>query len=298
MTRRTTTIIIIIAIGTGIFILALLGIVILVNPVSISTGPRVAVIEIIGPIQRSEAIIEQIHRYKDNPSIKAILLRIDSPGGSVAPVQEIHAELEKVENKQIIASMGGTAASGGYYIACAADEIFANPGTLTGSIGVIMQIITVNGLLKKVGVDSAVIKSGKFKDTGSPMRAMTEEEKSILQETIDDVQSQFVEAVLKGRQHLGLTQEQIVELADGRIFSGQQALNHKLIDKLGGLQDAIKRAGELGGIKGKPKIIRERRRRSLLERMLGVSPQQQIDKWLTDGVSLKYELHWDISTAQ
>ncbi|MFQ6039274.1 MAG: signal peptide peptidase SppA [Candidatus Poribacteria bacterium] len=292
MTRKTM-IVIILAIGAGAFLLLLLGVVVIVNPLS-AIGPKVAIIEITGTITNSEPIIEQIHRYRDNPSVKSIVLRINSPGGAVVPTQEIYAELGKLKSitgKKIVASMGNTAASGGYYIACAADEIFANPGTLTGSIGVIMQIITAEGLLKKVGVGSEIIKSGKFKDTGSPMRAMTDEERAILQETIDDVHTQFVDAVFEGRQHKGLTREQIVEIANGRIFSGQQAFERKLVDELGDLQDAIKRAGELGGIKGKPKVVKYRRRKSLMERILGVSVEGKVEELFDSQISLKYELY-------
>jgi len=292
MTRKTT-IVIILAIGAGALLLVLLGIVVIVNPLS-GIGPKVALIEITGAITRSEPIIEQIHSYRDNPSVKSIVLRINSPGGAVVPTQEIYAELGKLKaksEKTIVASMGSTAASGGYYIACAADEIFANPGTLTGSIGVIMQIITVEGILKKVGVGSEVIKSGEFKDTGSPMRSMTDEERAILQETIDDVHAQFVDAVFEGRKHKGLTREQIVEIANGRIFSGQQAFERKLVDELGDLQDAIKRAGELGGIKGEPKVVKRIRRKSLMERFLGVSIKQKVEELFDSGISLKYELY-------
>jgi protease-4 len=292
MTRKTA-IIIVLAIGAGAILLVLLGIVVVVNPLS-DIGPKVAVIEITGTIIKSDSIIEQIHRYRDNPSIKSIVLRINSPGGAVVPTQEIYSELGKLKaksGKKIVASMGTTAASGGYYIACAADEIFANPGTLTGSIGVIMQIITAEGILKKVGVGSEVIKSGKFKDTGSPMRPMTDEERAILQETIDDVYAQFVDAVFEGRQNKGLTREGIVELANGRIFSGQQAYEKKLVDELGDLQDAIKRAGELGGIKGEPKVVKYKHRKSLMEQILGVSVEQKVEQLFESGISLKYELY-------
>lgn len=292
MTRKTT-IVIVLAVGAGAILLVLLGIVVVVNPLS-GIGSKVAIIEITGAITRSEPIIEQIHQYRDNPSVKSIILRINSPGGAVVPTQEIYSELGKLKaksGKAIVASMGSTAASGGYYIACAADEIFANPGTLTGSIGVIMQIITAEGILKKVGVESEVIKSGKFKDTGSPMRSMTDEERAILQETIYDVHTQFVNAIFESREHKGLTREQIVEIADGRIFSGQQAFERNLVDELGDLQDAIKRAGELGGIKGEPRIVKRRRRKSLMEKILGVSVEQKVEELFDSGISLKYEIY-------
>ena len=232
-----------------------------------SIGDKVAVIDITGTISRTQTTIDQIHQYRDDQGIKAIVVRINSPGGSVAPVQEIYSELKKLE-KPIVASMGSTAASGGYYIAAIADEILANPGTLTGSIGVIMQFTKLKGLYEKIGLEQQVVKSGRFKDTGSPVRDLTDEERQLLQATLDDVHNQFIDAVFEGRQEQ-LTREEIVVLADGRIFSGQQALEHKLVDQLGNLPDAIDRAGELGGIEGKPKVVRTKRKTSMLERLLG-----------------------------
>ena len=253
-------------------------------------GDKVAVIDVTGTISRTETIIDQIHQYRDDQGVKAIVLRINSPGGSVAPVQEIHSELKKLE-KPIVASMSSTAASGGYYIAAIADEILANPGTLTGSIGVIMQFTKLKGLYEKIGLEQQVVKSGKFKDTGSPLRDLTDEERALLQATLDDVHNQFIDAVFEGRQE-HLTREDVVALADGRIFSGQQALKHKLVDQLGNLADAIDRAGELGGISGKPKVVRTKRKPSMLERMLGSTGKENLDKLLDSaGVTFRYELH-------
>lgn len=258
----------------------------------VSNGPvgeKVAVIDINGAISKSDKIIELIHQYRDNGSVKAIVVRIDSPGGSVAPVQEIYSELTKLE-KPVVASLGGTAASGGYYIACAADQIFANPGTLTGSIGVIMQFMKMKGLYEKVGLDQQTVKSGQFKDTGSPIRNLTPEEKELLQETIDDVHHQFVDAIFDERKDR-LTRDEVQALADGRIFSGNQALDHKLVDKLGNLHDAIAHAAELGGIVGKPKITRVKREPTLLERLIGVTGRHSLDNLLyNSGVLFRYEL--------
>ena len=233
-----------------------------------SIGQKVAVIDITGIISKSDATIKLIHAYRDAPSVKAIVIRIDSPGGSVAPVQEIYTELEKIE-KPIVASMAGSAASGGYYVACAADTIVANPGTLTGSIGVIMQFTRMKGLYDKVGLEHQVIKSGEFKDTGSPFRTLTEREQAVLQATVDDVYNQFVDTIAEARGNL-LTRAEVVELADGRIFSGKQALDSKLIDQLGNLPDAIEIAGELGGIEGKPKVLRKEKKTSLFEQLVGI----------------------------
>lgn len=254
-----------------------------------SIGEKVAVLDIRGIITKSDATIKLIHAYRDDPNVKAIILRINTPGGSVAPVQEIYRELTKLD-KPIVASMASTAASGGYYIACAADTIVANPGTLTGSIGVILQFTKLKGLLDKVGVEHQVIKSGKFKDAGSMFRDMSEEDIAILQETVDDVYNQFVDAISESRNDV-LTREEIVQLADGRIFTGQQARTHKLIDKLGNLQDAIIVAGELGNIEGTPKVLRKERRTSLLEQLIGIEHKPHLDEILNfSGVTFRYEL--------
>ena len=256
---------------------------------SASIGQKVAVIDIRGIITRSDATIKLIHAYRDDPSIKALVVRIDSPGGSVAPVQEIYSELEKIE-KPIVASMGGSAASGGYYIACAADTIVANPGTLTGSIGVIMQFTRMKGLYDKVGLEHQVIKSGEFKDTGSPFRTLTEQERAVLQATVDDVHNQFVDTIFAARGDK-LTRAEVVELADGRIFSGKQALASKLLDRLGNLPDAIKIAGELAGIEGKPKVIRKEKRASLFEQLVGIEQIPALDEMFSPpGVTFRYQM--------
>ena len=252
-------------------------------------GQKVAVIDIAGIVSKSDATIKRIHTYRDDPSVKAIVLRIDSPGGSVAPVQEIFTELEKIK-KPIVASMGGSAASGGYYIACAADTIVANPGTLTGSIGVIMQFTRMKGLYDKIGLEHQVVKSGQFKDTGSPFRELTEQERAVLQATVDDVYNQFVDTISKARGNL-LTRAEVVELADGRIFSGKQALEAKLIDQLGNLPDAIKIAAELAGIDGKPRVLRPERRTSLFEQLLGIKQMPPLDEMFSlPGVTFRYQM--------
>lgn len=274
----------------AIVILFFLSVIVRIMMVGTSSiGQKVAVLDITGIITKSDASIKLIHAYRDDPSVKAIVLRINTPGGSVAPVQEIHRELTKLD-KPIVASMGGTAASGGYYIACAADTIVANPGTLTGSIGVIMQFTKMKGLYEKIGLEQQVIKSGQFKDAGSIFRDLTEEEKDVLQGTVDDVYNQFVDAIVKSREE-HLNRDEIVKLADGRIFSGKQAQTHKLVDKLGNLQDAIKIAGELGNIEGTPKIVRKQRKSSLLEQLLGIKHNPQFDDILNfPGVTFRYEL--------
>lgn len=255
-----------------------------------SMGQKVAVIDIRGIISRSDATIKLLHTYRDDQGIKAIVVRIDSPGGSVAPVQEIYSELKKIE-KPIVASMGGSAASGGYYIACAADTIVANPGTLTGSIGVIMQFTQLKGLYDKVGLGHKVIKSGDFKDTGSPFRELTEQERAVLQSTVDDVYNQFVDTIFEARGDL-LTRDEVVKLADGRIFSGKQALDSKLLDQLGNLPDAIEIAAKMADIEGKPKVVRKEKKTSLFEQLVGIKQMPPLDEMFTlPGVTFRYQMH-------
>ncbi|MDP7556010.1 MAG: signal peptide peptidase SppA, partial [Nitrospinota bacterium] len=226
------------------------------------------IINIESIITQSSNTVRQIKKYADDKSIKAIVLRIDSPGGGVAPSQEIHSEILKVRkssNKIVVTSMGNLAASGGYYIACASDKIVANPGTLTGSIGVIMTFSNIEELMKKIGLKTEIIKSGEFKDIGSPMREFTEKEKKLLQGVIDDVYDQFVNAVSVGR---SIAVQKVKELSDGRIFTGRQAFEIGLVDKLGSLEEAIKLAAELVGIEGKPKIVSEKKESNLLFKLL------------------------------
>jgi protease-4 len=246
---------------------------------SLPGGAKVAIVEVdgiigVGPDRGADAdgIVRTLGEYRDNPSVAAVVLRINSPGGVVAPTQEIFAAVERVRGagKPVVASLGSVAASGGYYVAVAANRIYANPGTLTGSIGVIMQLANVGPLLKKVGVDYVVIKAGTFKDIGSIARAMTPKERQVLQALLDDVYGQFVTAVAE---HRGLDRKTVLAFADGRIYSGQQARALKMVDELGGLDDAIEAAGKLAGLTGKPRVIYPRHRfsiRDLLSSQLGL----------------------------
>lgn len=249
---------------------------------------RIALIRVEGVILDAQQTVGELKKFGDSPSVKAIVLRIDSPGGGVVPSQEIHDAVLRVRNKQnkaVVASMGTVAASGGYYIAAASDRIIANPGTLTGSIGVIMELANLEGLLKKIGVENVVVKSGRHKDIGSPFRKMSDEDRRILQSVMDDVHTQFIEAVAEGR---SLEVSDVRPLADGRIFTGRQAKDIKLVDELGDLDDAIKLAAELGGIEGEPKVVEPRKRfsvRELIEsRLFGTLPRFDFQT----GVSLKY----------
>ena len=225
-------------------------------------GEKVGVVEVLGAITSAQRTIDQLQKFGEDEAIKAIVLRVDSPGGGVGPSQEIHAEIQRLSKvKPIVASMGSAAASGGYYVAAPADLIFANPGTITGSIGVIMEFTNIQELLEKIGLRAQVVKSGEHKDIGSPVRPMSDEDRAILQAVIDDVHSQFVMAVAEGRE---LPPERVRELADGRIFSGRQARELGLVDELGGLQAAIAKAGELGGIDGDPAVVYPPRERPRL----------------------------------
>ncbi len=237
---------------------------------------KVAIIKIEGILMGSEQTVEEIKDYADDASVKAIVIRVDSPGGGVVPSQEIYnAVLEaRKKGKKIVVSMGSLAASGGYYVAAAADRIVANPGTLTGSIGVKMEFANLERLLEKIGVKGMVVKAGEYKDIGSPYREMTEPERKLLQAVIDDVHSQFIEAVAKGR---NLPEADVRSIADGRIFTGRQALQLKLVDTLGDLEDSIRIAGELAGIKGKPKVVRREKKASFFEFF-----KEESASWLSD----------------
>ena len=249
---------------------------------------RIVLIRVEGVILDAQPTVSELKRYGENPLVKAIVLRIDSPGGGVVPSQEIHDAVKRVRQKHsklVIASMGTVAASGGYYIAAATDRIIANPGTLTGSIGVIMELANVEGLMKKIGVESVVVKSGDRKDIGSPFRAMRPEDRRILQTVMDDVHSQFIEAVAEGR---ALDINTVKAIADGRIFTGRQAKDAKLIDDLGDLNEAIRLAAEMAGIEGEPRVIEPRRRFSIRELIEG-----RFGSWFPrfpfeTGVRLKY----------
>jgi protease-4 len=231
-------------------------------------GARIAVVEIEGIILDGDQAVRELREHAENPAVKAVVVRVNSPGGVVGPTQEIVSGIERVRKagKPVVASFGAVAASGGYYVGTAADRIFANPGTLTGSIGVIMQMANVEGLLKKVGVEYVVIKAGAYKDVGNFSRAMTAEERRILQTLLDDVYGQFVTAVAKGRK---LDEGTVRGFADGRIYSGQQAHALKMVDELGGFEEAVEAAAKLAGIPGKPKVIYPRRRFSLFELLRG-----------------------------
>jgi len=339
MTKRNISFLVGLLLLVFIFFIMMIALITLVtlrgNLPSIGRG-TVAIITVEGTISDTTEEIRLLRAYGKSPFVRAIILRLETPGGAVAASQELHREIRKTRKesgKPILASMGNVAASGGYYIASAADEIFANPGTVTGSIGVILETYNVEGLSKKIGFAVTTIKSGKLKDTGSPFREMTPEEKAVLQGTIDDTYDQFLEAVLDGRlrtlarAHLRqgasktsatatagtpttptaltkleeaaaarvpreVVKQYLRTIADGRVLSGRQACEDGLVDRLGSLQDAIDRAAELGGIRGKPSVLQERHRPTLWDVLMG---RTEILSRLAPrhGIALEYRLSFD-----
>ncbi len=240
---------------------------------------KVALVKLEGVLLSSEHIVEELNDYADDSSVKAIVLRVDSPGGGVVPSQEIYNAVKhaRQEGKKVVVSMGSVAASGGYYVAAAADLIVANPGTMTGSIGVKMEFANIEKLLEKIGVKGMVVKSGEYKDVGSPFREMTEKERLLLQGVIDDVQTQFVMAVVEGRK---LSEAEVRAIADGRIFTGQQALRLKLVDQLGDLEYSIRAAASLAGIKGKPSVIKKEKKMPFFDYL-----KEETATWIAETVA-------------
>lgn len=229
----------------------------------LSLKDKVALVKFEGPIIKSQKIVDEINDYVKDKTIKAIVIRVDSPGGGVVAAQEIYEAVKNAASKKtIVVSMGAVAASGGYYISAPATRIIANPGTLTGSIGVIMEIPNLKGLMDKIGIKTEVVKSGKHKDLASVFRGIGDDERKILQGVMDDVHDQFIKAVSEGRK---IPFEEVKKLSDGRIFSGRQALNLNLVDELGDLKHAINVASKLAGIKEEPEIITKKERYTILD---------------------------------
>jgi protease-4 len=247
---------------------------------------KVALVRIEGPIMDSKDAVDELKDYMDDSSIKAIILRLDSPGGAVAPSQEIYSEVKKAAaKKKVVVSMGSIAASGGYYIASAASRIIANPGTLTGSIGVIMEIPNLEGLMSKIGIKTEVIKSGKNKDIGSMFRSMKPEERQLLQAVMDDVHEQFIRAVAAGR-HMKI--EDVRKIADGRVFTGEQAVKVGLVDQLGTLEDATTVAADLAGIQGEPEVVTKKDTLSFFDILRNKFPKQITDVFPTTQIKYLY----------
>lgn len=276
------------AFGASFFILVLIAVLVawFAGKGTMALSDKIVVVKLEGVITDVAEITEQLHELEDSTDVKAVVLRIDSPGGSVGPSQEIYSSVLRLrKTKPVVASMGAVAASGGFYAAMAANKVVANPGTITGSIGVIVEFMNVEELLAKIGLKGRVIKSGKFKDTGSPLREMTPEEERLLQDVINDVNSQFIKAVADGR---GLSVEEVGRIADGRVFSGAQARSLKLVDELGDLTDAINLSAKLAGIKGKPNVVYpEKKGLGIIRSLLEDSAAGEISRFLS-GMRVMY----------
>jgi protease-4 len=254
------------------------------------SGGQIALVEVKGVILESENVVRQLKGYRDD-GVRAVLIRIESPGGGVVASQEIYEEVRKTRDggTPVVVSMGSLAASGGYYVACGSSLIVANRGTLTGSIGVISEFLELKDALAKLGIEVNTVKAGRLKDAGSPMRKMSETDRGYFQQLMDDVHSQFIDVVENER---GLTHEEVVDLADGRVFTGEQAVELGLVDTLGTYEDAIAIAADLAGIEGTPSIVRERKRRSLVDRWFGDIGESVADlkRELLDSPVLSYRL--------
>lgn len=254
---------------------------------------RIGVIEVRGLISDAQDTLKDIKKFRKDANVKVLLVRIDSPGGGIGPSQEIYRELRRtIEEKPVVASMGSVAASGGYYIASATNRIVANPGTITGSIGVISYFPNLQELFEKIGFETIIIKSGRYKDLGNPGREMTQQERELLQGTIDEAHGQFVQDIAKGR---NLPEEKVREIADGRIIMGETARKLGLVDELGNLEDAINVAVQLGKIEGEPELIYpKKKKRSLIDLLLGSEVTGRVNAYLDslDGSMsfLRYQL--------
>jgi protease-4 len=240
-----------------------------------SGAGRVGVVEVVGPIEDSKDTLKALRELEEEEQVKAVVLRIDSPGGAVGPSQEIYTALRKLSaKKKVVASMGSMAASGGYYIACGAERVFANPGTLTGSIGVIFQLPNVQGLMRWAGVEVRTITAGKLKDSGSPFREMSAEERAYFEGMLQDVHQQFIDAVAEGRK---LAADEVRPYADGRIFTGRQAKEWKLVDELGGFNEAVAAAAQMAGLDDEtPELQYPKRKRPFIEELLGEDARSMV----------------------
>lgn len=257
------------------------------SPASLFNAGRVGQIDLLGPIEESTEFVEELRRHQDDPSERALVVRIDSPGGGVAPSQEMYSALRdyaESTNRPVIASVSNVAASGGYYVACGADRILANPGSLTGSIGVIWSFADASKLMEKIGVRVEVVKTGAMKDAGAYWRALTPDERATMERTLDDVKLQFAETVAESR-HLPL--ERVLALADGRVFSGREAQGHGLVDSLGGLETALDMAAELGGVDRDAPVVTHRRIARDFWSWLS-DPRSAVAQWIDPAPRLEY----------
>jgi len=252
---------------------------------------KIGVLPIQGTLTESDTLIAQLVDFKKDKKIKAILLRINSPGGGVGPSQEIYREIRKTkETKKVIASLGSVAASGGYYVASAADRVVANPGTLAGSIGVIMQFVQVEELLKKTGIGVEVLKTGEFKDIGSMHRKLSQEDRDMIRAVVFDVQKQFVQAVAEGR---NLPAQKVREIADGRILTGAQCKDLGLVDQLGNFEDAVELAKTLAGIKGEVTLVYPKKPRGRWWDLFVQDTSKAVVRAVRDALMMRLEYRWE-----
>jgi protease-4 len=256
----------------------------------LSSPNQIAVVEVRGLIDNSQETVKALRKYCRDDHVKAVLVRIESPGGGIGPSQEIAREVTRtLKEKPVVASLGGIAASGGYYIASAASHIVANPGTITGSIGVIISFPNLKELFDRVGYFTNVIKSGPFKDMGNPGREMTPEERALLQKTIDEAYGQFVRDVARGRH---LPEEKVRQIADGRIIMGETAQELGLVDALGNFQDAVEAATALAKIEGEPELVyHKKQKRTLLDYLLGSEATDGLSNFLNGSANfVRYQM--------
>ncbi|MDH5510947.1 MAG: signal peptide peptidase SppA [Nitrospinota bacterium] len=264
--RSTKSILLFLGVMTLVFVVGVSLIIFSAGDGIDISGDKVALVRVEDIILDAEKVNGQLKKWSEDDSVKAIVLRINSPGGAVAPSQEIYQEVERAAAiKPVVASMGAVAASGGYYVAAPCKVIYANPGSVTGSIGVIMNLSNIEKLMEKIGMSPMVIKTGKFKDIGSPYRPMSEEDRKLLQSVANDILATFIEDVAKGR---GMEPDYVRSLADGRIFTGSQAVDLKLVDKLGNLRDAIEAAARMAKMDPDPDVVEDEERRGLLKYLL------------------------------
>lgn len=236
---------------------------------------KIAIVELDFTIIDSAPIVRQFKKYREDKSIKAIVLHVNSPGGGVAASQEMYEEVKKTRDsgKPVIVSFGSIAASGGYYVACGSNLIVSNPGSLTGSIGVIISFVNFKDLSEKIGIKDVTIKSGELKDSGNPLRDMNEKDRAYFQEIVDDSYEQFLDVVSKERK---IDKDELRNIANGRVYTGRQAKEIKLVDSLGTLEDAIRIAGQIAKIEGEPAIVKEKRRNNIFDYLIENMTNNQI----------------------
>jgi len=256
---------------------------------SSGSGGKIAVVDLKGEITSSDEVVRQVKRYREDHSVKAILLHIDSPGGAVVPSQEMYEEVRKTRDsgKPVVVSMGSLAASGGYYVACGGTRLVANRGTLTGSIGVISGFLQMEEALKKLGLGVRTIKAGKLKDAGVPTRRMTEDDQRYFQQLMDDVHRQFMDVVAKERK---LSGEKVRGLSDGRVYTGEQAVKLGLVDTIGTFQDAVAITAQIAGITGEPTVVKTKKRQTFVESLFGDAAEtaKELKQQLLSGPVLSY----------